>query len=171
MFCSECGHKLKDDAKFCENCGKALQGSAKSGENNQVLKLECPGCGANVASSDKKCNRCNAILSFNSKSGIRAEKDHACRLCNHESYVGQDACTECGFPLRDDALQKLQEKRKFEQQKSYDELGKEASDLIQSKSSTIFYFGPMEHPEEVYYVLTENYLFVLWIKPHSFHRL
>ena len=36
MFCSECGTKIKDDAKFCFNCG------AKITENSAEAEREVP---------------------------------------------------------------------------------------------------------------------------------
>lgn len=37
MFCSQCGKKLPDEAKFCDGCGTALQ---PSGENVPVLPIK-----------------------------------------------------------------------------------------------------------------------------------
>lgn len=51
-FCSKCGNKLEDDAKFCHNCGEKLVTKDKE-NSNQVTKydrqeeytsLECPYC-------------------------------------------------------------------------------------------------------------------------------
>ena len=34
MFCSQCGHRPPDDARFCPNCGAALAGAGGDGSEN-----------------------------------------------------------------------------------------------------------------------------------------
>ncbi len=34
MYCSQCGHRPPDDARFCPNCGAALAGAAADGSEN-----------------------------------------------------------------------------------------------------------------------------------------
>lgn len=34
-FCSNCGEKAAEGAKFCQNCGHPLQGSTKNAEQRQ----------------------------------------------------------------------------------------------------------------------------------------
>lgn len=35
MFCSNCGHELRDGAEFCSYCGKAVKGMIEKGNNNR----------------------------------------------------------------------------------------------------------------------------------------
>ena len=42
MFCSECGSKVNDGAKFCFNCGTKILGINTEGENPSIIEKEIP---------------------------------------------------------------------------------------------------------------------------------
>ena len=74
--CSNCGAKIRKNAKFCPECG------AKQGVN-------CPGCGAEVKSSSKFCPECGANL----------KKELKCAECGAKLKAGAKFCPECGKPV------------------------------------------------------------------------
>ena len=51
MYCSNCGTKVEENARFCANCGNALNGKEESiTNNNSVVVQSVPGSGAATAS-------------------------------------------------------------------------------------------------------------------------
>ena len=42
MFCSECGTKVNDGAKFCFNCGAKILGAITEGEKTTIIEKEIP---------------------------------------------------------------------------------------------------------------------------------
>lgn len=62
-YCSECGSKVLDDAKFCENCGKPLQYTEKERTSQREQEYEgkiykCPNCGEILPSFSSNCPSC-----------------------------------------------------------------------------------------------------------------
>ena len=59
-FCTNCGQKLPDDAKFCSSCGKAIEVS--SGNRKKVIYdgdvHQCPQCGEVLDSFVTHCPSC-----------------------------------------------------------------------------------------------------------------
>lgn len=59
-YCSNCGQKIDNKAKFCSNCGSLL----KKGNNLNVKIIKCPNCDADIEyRTDKdnfKCQYCGA---------------------------------------------------------------------------------------------------------------
>ena len=51
VFCSHCGAKLKENAKFCSNCGTPVS-----------KELKCPSCGHPYENGEKFCSSCGAKL-------------------------------------------------------------------------------------------------------------
>ena len=51
MYCSNCGTKVEENARFCANCGYALNGKEESvTNNNSVVVQSVPGSGTATAS-------------------------------------------------------------------------------------------------------------------------
>ena len=66
-FCSNCGHKLADGAKFCENCGVRVGGVASENEGGRRAFYEgeahkCPQCGEVLNSFTGNCPSCGYEL-------------------------------------------------------------------------------------------------------------
>lgn len=66
-FCSNCGTKLEDNAKFCSGCGVAI--TATNSQQNQQRKisydgeiLKCPSCGEVLNSFSTVCPSCGYEL-------------------------------------------------------------------------------------------------------------
>jgi predicted RNA-binding Zn-ribbon protein involved in translation (DUF1610 family) len=64
-FCSNCGTKMEDGAKFCPSCGTPAGGTApvtvaRSSKDGEVIK--CPSCGAPVGAFDVNCPECGHEL-------------------------------------------------------------------------------------------------------------
>lgn len=59
-FCTNCGQKLPDDAKFCSSCGKAVE--VNSGNRKKVIYdgdvHQCPQCGEILDSFVTHCPSC-----------------------------------------------------------------------------------------------------------------
>jgi predicted RNA-binding Zn-ribbon protein involved in translation (DUF1610 family) len=64
-FCSNCGTKMEEGAKFCPSCGTSASGNApavaKSVTTGQIKK--CPSCGAEMGAFEIKCPTCGAEIS------------------------------------------------------------------------------------------------------------
>ncbi len=62
MFCSQCGKKLNDDAKFCSSCGtKIVTGNIKVEQkayNKADIKNKCQFCGEILSDGEIKCPSC-----------------------------------------------------------------------------------------------------------------
>lgn len=62
-YCSHCGTKLDDSAKFCSGCGTPVVGTAASSADARKTHYDgelfkCPSCGALWNSLDTKCSHC-----------------------------------------------------------------------------------------------------------------
>ena len=60
-FCSECGHKLEDGAKFCPECGKPINNTNIRNQRQQVFEgniHKCPNCGEVIKSFTTICPSC-----------------------------------------------------------------------------------------------------------------
>ncbi len=58
-FCSSCGNKLEDGARFCPGCGSAVnqkmqESMPTAGESSEKVILEAKGSGCNIALTDKR---------------------------------------------------------------------------------------------------------------------
>ena len=70
-FCTECGARLPDGAKFCANCGAAVAVSHATNENiydrpiqtSQEKVLKCPSCHSPISRVDAVCPYCGAPIS------------------------------------------------------------------------------------------------------------
>ena len=72
MFCTDCGTKLPDNAKFCFNCGKKIsdlgddsqQNNVTNGTGTKLVNAKCTNCGAklevNPDVTKAKCSYCDA---------------------------------------------------------------------------------------------------------------
>lgn len=89
MFCTECGQKLTDNAKFCTNCGARLDGELEQKQAPQPTPtvnyqpplaqpstspsspmVKCRECGANIKQDARTCPYCGA------ETGVSAEEQH-----------------------------------------------------------------------------------------------
>ena len=72
-FCSECGNKLSDGARFCANCGKKIEPTTYQREILYEGKIhKCPLCGEVVNSFTAICPTCGyEFRSLNQKSLVR----------------------------------------------------------------------------------------------------
>ena len=65
-FCSNCGAKLEDGAKFCPNCGTPTQGGrpkpTEPEEADNPNLIVCPTCRAKVSKFAKSCPKCGGPL-------------------------------------------------------------------------------------------------------------
>ena len=69
-FCTECGARLPDGAKFCANCGAAVAVSHATNENiynrpiqtSQEKVLKCPSCHSPISRVDAVCPYCGAPI-------------------------------------------------------------------------------------------------------------
>lgn len=92
MFCSNCGIKLDDDAKFCRSCGQQTSVEKNTTIITTGIKFvlaKCATCGANV-----KVNSDNEIMT--------------CPFCGNKYFVEKDnnitGGTERDNPLQKDSL-------------------------------------------------------------------
>lgn len=66
-YCSNCGHKVADGAKFCSNCGAAI-GTTFEGTQSQRKAVydgvihKCPNCGEILNAFVSKCPACGYEL-------------------------------------------------------------------------------------------------------------
>ena len=74
--CSNCGSRIKENAKFCPECG-TKQGSS------------CPKCGHNLSKTAKFCPECGESLN----------KTKTCPKCNAEIKNNAKFCPECGTKI------------------------------------------------------------------------
>ena len=56
MFCSKCGKKLADDARFCDGCGSPI--GAQEQPKDEIKSLSCPACGCPISFNDVTCPGC-----------------------------------------------------------------------------------------------------------------
>ena len=66
-FCSNCGEKLNDGAKFCHSCGVAVSGGTMAGNNERQQNyggkiVKCPNCGEGLNSFESVCPMCSYEL-------------------------------------------------------------------------------------------------------------
>ena len=64
-YCTNCGQKLAEGAKFCANCGKEVEESNASTQRKTVFDGElhkCPNCGELLESFVAKCPSCGYEL-------------------------------------------------------------------------------------------------------------
>lgn len=105
-FCSNCGNKLIDGAKFCDKCGTAVNSEKneikckhdyickKCGANLALQKdffpidweyYECYGCGEILYNVKYICISCGATL--NIQKGFHPQKEmHICASCGEKNY-------------------------------------------------------------------------------------
>ena len=64
MFCTKCGHKLRDEAKFCESCGTPTvdRGSKMGRTTYEGAIHKCSVCGETLKSFEIVCPACGAEL-------------------------------------------------------------------------------------------------------------
>lgn len=71
-FCSECGQKIEEGAKFCPGCGKALKSTNDMSKRQQEFAgkiIKCPNCGENLNSFDTVCPSCGYELRGSNSTG------------------------------------------------------------------------------------------------------
>lgn len=67
-FCSNCGSKLQDGARFCSNCGAASLGSTSNTQHSERQQeyvgsiRKCPSCGEEITSFTAICPSCGHEL-------------------------------------------------------------------------------------------------------------
>lgn len=66
MFCSNCGNKLPDGAKFCNSCGVAIINNTESKEGRKTSYdgeiCKCPNCGDTIDAYETVCETCGYEL-------------------------------------------------------------------------------------------------------------
>ena len=100
MFCSKCGHKLEDGAKFCDACGTKVADEEVTQEAPVVEKKE----------QEPKKHIENPVVKEEKKiqpeqkqdNGIRKEGTiHKCPACGEVIKGFEMKCPSCGFEFRD----------------------------------------------------------------------
>lgn len=79
-FCSNCGHRLADDAKFCAKCGTST-GTIDYSKRSAVYDGElhkCPNCGEVLKSFEINCPACG--LELRGRKASNAVKEFALKL-------------------------------------------------------------------------------------------
>lgn len=66
-FCSNCGVKINEGARFCESCGKSITSLASNCKNicqqgNMKKIYKCPNCGGVLNTFDVECHYCGYEL-------------------------------------------------------------------------------------------------------------
>lgn len=74
-FCSKCGEKLRDGAKFCDSCGTAVvaEASADTGKRKEVYEgkvHKCSMCGQILESFSARCPTCGCEIRRSDSSGV-----------------------------------------------------------------------------------------------------
>jgi len=99
-FCTQCGNKIADDAKFCSGCGKmnargaSPDRSEQGGQRRRVqdgVTHECHYCGAVLESFATHCPAC----------GRELRVTHECHYCGAVLESFATHCPACGRELRD----------------------------------------------------------------------
>ena len=66
MFCSNCGNKLIDGAKFCNSCGAAIVNNTERKEERKTSYdgeiCKCPNCGDTIDAYETVCEACGYEL-------------------------------------------------------------------------------------------------------------
>lgn len=66
MFCSNCGNKLPDGAKFCNSCGSAIVNNTETKEGRKTSYdgeiCKCPNCGDTIDAYETVCEACGYEL-------------------------------------------------------------------------------------------------------------
>ncbi|WP_405358271.1 zinc-ribbon domain-containing protein [Ruminococcus sp.] len=87
-FCSNCGNKLTDGAKFCYKCGSPCQTvQENSSERKTVFQgviYKCPNCGEQLKSFDLNCPACG--FEIRGISATNSVKEFAKKLEDIESH-------------------------------------------------------------------------------------
>jgi len=114
MFCSSCGVKNDEGAKFCGGCGKPMgdtgsqsgSGSSQSGssQSSAAQSNKCPACRAPIESSQTRCPSCGTELNKSSGSGSSqssapAAQPNKCPACRAPIESFQTRCSSCGAEL------------------------------------------------------------------------
>lgn len=68
MFCSKCGKKLADDARFCDGCGSPVGGLVEQ-PKEEINTLSCPACGLPISYDDVVCPGCGREIYGRKSSG------------------------------------------------------------------------------------------------------
>lgn len=81
-FCSQCGNKLEEGARFCPSCGKPVESNA-AGKSQRIQVFEgnihkCPNCGEIIKSFTSICPSCG--YEFRDAKASSAVKEFASRL-------------------------------------------------------------------------------------------
>ena len=97
-FCTNCGEKLNDGAKFCHSCGKAVEAS-NNAERKVVFEGEihkCPNCGEVLGSFVAVCPACGYEIRGVSNSIV--VREFAYKLASTESNLERLAIIS-NFPV------------------------------------------------------------------------
>ncbi len=63
-YCSNCGNKLKEGAKFCDKCGTAVKGQSGQGPQHTNVNggTTCTRCGSLIPFGNTVCPNCGTPL-------------------------------------------------------------------------------------------------------------
>lgn len=78
FFCSECGVKREEDAKFCQNCGASFEKLGGLNKSNKIIS-KCPYCAEEINPSAVKCKHCGEWLNKKAESEVKKE-DHSAAI-------------------------------------------------------------------------------------------
>lgn len=67
-YCSNCGHEIKNNAKFCDKCGSEI--ISTTNENINKTSFTCSHCGTKIINFEGNCPNCGKSLKNND--GVKA---------------------------------------------------------------------------------------------------
>lgn len=78
LFCSECGVKRDNNAKFCQNCGASFEKFGGLDKSNKIIS-KCPYCAEEINPGAVKCKHCGEWLNKKAESEVKKE-DHSAAI-------------------------------------------------------------------------------------------
>ena len=93
MFCTSCGHTLRDSARFCRDCGAPtallrLDPEIRIWPDEPAQPPVCPACGAALTPESRFCARCGAP--------VEQKREARCQYCNAPLEGEPRFCECCG---------------------------------------------------------------------------